>query len=338
MISQVAPPMTHKSPSSNGKVSWYDDNYDPFPYGSRFVKEVLSDGKVTYRQVPLTQADFLDPQEGDKLVQNSTHSYLSMVLFGILDNHYRTNPRVGVFSDLKMYWGIPGLKEPAPDIIVVPNLKRDKRAHRGSFSVKKEKAHPCLVIEIVSPTYPGDDTDKVEIYQKAGIAEYFIFDPKGGGRKDWEIQAYRLVEGTYQKIEPDAEGRYLSQSTGIYFTLNEDKSWLLCFDSVTGKRLLTFREEQAARIEAEARALEAAQARLDAEGRALIEAARAEAETVRAEAEIRVRLEVEAQAQAEAARAEAEAKARQEAEARAAELAARVRELEAKLGLSSQSG
>jgi len=320
--------------SSPHEIFLSDNNH--FPYGWRLAKKILPGGQMAYHRLPLTQADFLDPQEGDQLVQNSTHVYLSSQLLIMLDNRYTKNPRVGIFSDLKMRWGIPGLPEPAPDVVVVPNLKRDKKSYRGSFSVKKEKARPCLIIEVVSPHYPGDDTNKVKVYEKAGVPEYFIFDPKGGTNKDWEITALRLINGKYQPILPDAQSRWLSQTTGIYFSLNENKSWIILTDMVTGERILTPREEQearrkaeAARQEAEAYAEAQVQAYLEAEGRALIEAARAEAETVRAEAEARVRLEVEEQAAEEAARAEAEAKARQEAEAQAKAEAARA-EAEAK--------
>jgi Uma2 family endonuclease len=61
----------------------------------------------------------------------------------------RSRDDLAVFADLKMRWGIPGLKNPGPDIAVVPGV-RDKKRKRDSFDVMKEGTRPCLVIEVVS--------------------------------------------------------------------------------------------------------------------------------------------------------------------------------------------
>jgi hypothetical protein len=51
-----------------------------------------------------------------------------------------------------MIWGIPGLKEPAPDVVIVPNIQ-NKKAGRFCFEVVKEGTRPGLVIE-VRPVIP----------------------------------------------------------------------------------------------------------------------------------------------------------------------------------------
>lgn len=339
---QLATPTTQRAQRPR-QIFLPDDNN--FPYGWRQVASKWLDGQIAYRRVPLTQADFLDPQEGDQMTQNSIHAYLSITIFNMLHNRYTNNPRTGVFYDLKMKWGIKGLKEPAPDVAVVPNISRYKDAHRGSFYVKREKTRPCLVIEVISPGYPGDDTDKVEIYQRAAVPEYIFIDPKSKDKTAaWEIKGYRLQGRQYGEIQPDAEGRLFSQTTGVYFALAENKRGVVLSDVLTGERLLTSEEEQAARKEAEARAKAEAEARLQAEGRALIEMARAEGETVRAEFEVRARKEAEEKAESEAKarkeaeeKAESEAEARKEAEEKAAQLLARLRELEAQLSQSEVS-
>ena len=65
-----------------------------------------------------------------------------------------------------MLWGILSLAEPAHDLAIVPNL-RSKYAYHPSFDVAKEQTRPCLIVEVVSPNYPGDDTAKVDIYARA---------------------------------------------------------------------------------------------------------------------------------------------------------------------------
>jgi Uma2 family endonuclease len=324
---QLATPTTQTAQRPR-QIFLPDDNN--FPSGWRYVSQALLDGRIVYRRVPLTQADFLNPQEEDQMPQRQRHGYLSTDLFTMFRKRYDNNPNMLVLYDINMKWGIPGLKEPAPDVSIVPNIK-NKETDRGSFYVKKEKTRPCLVIEVVSPGYPGDDSDKVKIYQRAGVPEYIFIDPKSKDKTAaWEIKGYRLQGRQYSEIQPDAEGRLFSQTTGVYFALAENKRGVVLTDVLTGERLLTAEEEQTARKKAEARAKAEAEARLQAEGRALIEMARAEGETVRAEFEVRARKEAEE-------KAESEAKARKEAEEKAAQLLARLRELEAQLSQSEVS-
>lgn len=215
-----------------------------FPFGWRTVAERQPDGSVRYIDLALTQADFLDPQVGDHLVQSDAHLKLMLSLIDRFEQHYLHDPTVGVFGDLKMRWGIPGVKEPAPDLAIVPNLT-DKEKPRSSFDVLLEGTRPCLVVEIVSPQYPGDDTTKVDIYTRVGIPEYIIINPHFEKRAgEIELTGYRLVDGRRQQIRPDARGRLFSETTNIWFELDERKRKLHLADARTGKRLLTHAEER----------------------------------------------------------------------------------------------
>ena len=252
-----------------------DPLVERFPYGWRTIAEVQPDGSTNYIDIPLTQADFLDPQVGDHLVQSNKHLQFVVSLFNRFSAYYRHDPTIGVFSDLKMLWGIPKEKEPAPDLAVVPNIT-DKEKHRPSFDMQEEGARPCLVVEVVSPHYPGDDTIKVDIYERVGIEEYIIIDAQfDEDEGEIELTGYRLVNGRYRLIKPDSHGRILSRTTNIWFELDQKKRNLFLVDASTGKRLLKHEEASDA--------LEETAAALAATNRALIEERqRAEA----AEAEI----------------------------------------------------
>jgi Uma2 family endonuclease len=238
---------------------------DPFRYGWRTVTETLPNGETVYREIPLTQEDFLDPQLGDHMVQSDPHLILVVSLYNRFIKQYHADRTTGVFSDLKMLWGRPGIKEPAPDLAIVPHLKT-KKARRKSFHVTKEGTRPCLVVEVVSPDYPGDDTVKVKIYEQVGITEYIIIDPHFDDEiKPIELVGYRLVNGVYQAIEPDGQGRLLSETTGVWFELDESKRGLVLVDAASGERLLDDEEEYEARREAEARAEDEAERAATAE-------------------------------------------------------------------------
>lgn len=210
--------------------------------------------------MPLTAEDLLDPQVGDHVTQNSWHVSTAHQLFGILLSRYESRPGVLVTSDLKIFWGIPGLQNPSPDLAVIPGV-RDRNRFRRSFRVKEEEARPVLAVELVSdePEHQSADHDKkVEIYQRAGVPEYLVIDPPSN-LKDCQVTGYRLnPAGSYEPIPPDPRGRILSRTTGLWFAPAGRTVDLI--DAETGERLLTDREARKLACE-----LEEENARLRAE-------------------------------------------------------------------------
>jgi Uma2 family endonuclease len=230
---------------------------EPYPHGWRYVTKTLPNGEQRIDEIPLKPEDFLDPQLGDVMPQRTKHARCNIEIFNRLDNRYADDPTIGVFSDLKIQWGIPGLKEPSPDIAVIKNLK-DKEPDLGTFKVLEQGSRPCLVIEIMSPNYPGDDTEKVQIYQQAGVEEYVIINPYNKAHQlDYTLIGYRLKGTQYQPIKPDKQGRIKSQTTGVWFQVAEDHQSLILIDAHTNEKLLTAKEEKAARLEEKAARLEA---------------------------------------------------------------------------------
>jgi Uma2 family endonuclease len=270
------------------------EDADPFRYGWRWRTVRLPNGEVTEQQIPLTAEDLLNPELGDEVPVSIPHSLFVRGLAGLLSRRYRPRPDVLVVDDVIMLWGIPGLKEPAPDIAVIPGMRTKPDLHslkdRRSFDVVQEGTRPCLIIELVSPPDPAlrrnDYEDKVKIYQQAGVPEYVIMDPPFSRPGRLLLTGHRLGPGgRYRRIKPDAQGRLLSETTGLLFGVDEDGETLLVFDAVTGERLF-FPDEQSDR-DAEARRQEA-----EARGAAEERAARAEEQAAR-EAEARKAAEAE---------------------------------------------
>jgi len=264
---------------------------DPFRYGWRPRYVCLPSGYLEEQQIPLTAEDLLDPLPGDVVTQSDPHFGLLILLAELLRRHYSSRDDVFVAGDLKMLWGIPGLAEPAPDIAVIPGVRRKHDSTRSSFNCTREGTRPCLVIELVSSvdsaTRRNDYEKKVEIYQRVGIPEYIILDPPTPATGERLLLAgYRLgANGRYQPIEPDPQGRLLSATTSLLFGVAGDESTLQVFDAATGKRLLTSGELAAARTAAEERyRISEEKARREAEAR---KAAEAEIARLRAELERR---------------------------------------------------
>ncbi|MFL6236651.1 MAG: Uma2 family endonuclease [Thermoanaerobaculia bacterium] len=261
---------------------------DPFRYGWRPRYVRLPDGEVIVEEIPLTAEDLLDPQDGDVVGQSEYHFFLLILLADLLRRYYTDQKDVFVAGDLKMLWRIPGLKNPAPDIAVIPGV-RDRTADRKSFDVVAEGTRPCLVIELVSSTdektRSNDYDKKVEIYERARIPEYFILDPPTSytqGR--FLISGFRLgPDGRYRPIAPDSQGRILSETTGLLFAPPIDGCAVQVFEAATGTPLLSSVEESEARKAAERRA-EAERRRAEAASQRA-EAAEAELARLRAEIE-----------------------------------------------------
>src|SRR6185436_16691647 len=232
------------------------------------------DGRRELLELPLTRELFLDPQLGDTIVQGDWHDITAREIAGILENHFQPQADVRVFHDMKHYL-VPRRPAPAPDVSVVRGLRPRRR--RSCFRVKKEGVRPCLLIEVVSPgaeARQADLEDKVELYRIAGIPEYLIADSPGDlTGLPFKLLGYRLdTAGRYQPMQPDAEGRFLSETTGIWFQVSPDGQRIFLYEYPTGRRLLnlTEQEERAdretkARKAAEKKAIREAEARKAAE-------------------------------------------------------------------------
>jgi Uma2 family endonuclease len=227
---------------------------DPFRYGSRWRRVRLPSGEVTEQEIPLTAEDLLDPELGDEVTQSKPHAKAVTTLNDLLERHFDDDPDVQVLFDMKIVWGLPGLPNPSPDIMVVRGAREDEG--RSIFDVVKEGVLPCLILEVVSYSdaamYKNDHEIKVEIYQRVGIPEYLIVDPSFSAEDPLQLTGYRLApNGRYRRIETDSRGSLFSETTNLFFAPSQDGRTVRVGDAGTGEWLLTAREEESARKKAE---------------------------------------------------------------------------------------
>ncbi len=187
---------------------------DPFFYGYRWVGD---------EQVPLTEEDLLDPQEGDYVSEHTSHQWVVRKICEILEELFFARRRIDVLvsGNLKMLWRNPRIKKVDPDVVVIPGVA-DPRRDRKSFDEKQEGAHPVFVIEVTSEaTVRTDVGKKPGIYQRAEVAEYFLVDSLV---KPWTVTGRRLHQATgrYRKIRPDGVGRVLAESLEVLFAIGTD--------------------------------------------------------------------------------------------------------------------
>lgn len=209
------------------------------------------DGRTELLEIPLTPADFLDPQLEDTMVQGRPHGRVRHDLVDLLERYFHNQPDVMILDDVKHLLG-PGLPGPAPDVSVVRGAK-DPDPDLQSFDVVKQGVVPCLVIEIVSPfdarIRRTDEVDKVKLYERVGIPEYLLVDlPRRATRHRFRLKAYRLgSDRRYALIEPDEQGCLLSETTGLRFGVSPAGDRIDIFDIRTGERLRSALEEEEAR-------------------------------------------------------------------------------------------
>lgn len=228
---------------------------DPFYYGTRTLIEYDEHGKEVFRYVPLSLADFLNPQEGDHFMQGGLHAIHVGKLTSIFRYRYRHIPTTLVCTDKKILWGIKGLSEPAPDVAIIPNVLNEQDPYQSSFDVQAEGTRPYFVMEVVSPRYRDTDLyDKVDLYARAGVEEYFIlnsyFDRKTG-KIVYEVIGYRLQGMQYVRIQPDKDGLIYSATNDVLIGVNEQGDRFFVLDGQTLEEILP--DDERAEIEAIAR-------------------------------------------------------------------------------------
>lgn len=125
---------------------------------------------------------------------------------GIINNNINTKIKYGlknsvclVFMENLDFMYQPDVNDDyvCPDIMVVCDRKYLKG---GSYS-----GVPRFIVETLSPsTAKRDKTEKKDIYEKAGVEEYWIVSPQGS------VEVYELVDGKYvmdqhYMLQPDEE-------------------------------------------------------------------------------------------------------------------------------------
>jgi Uma2 family endonuclease len=109
------------------------------------------------------------------------------------------------------------LKFRGPDFFVALDVRPEPR--RRSWVVENEGKYPDVIVEVLSSrTKNADRGRKKEIYEQTfRTPEYFLFEPKTE-----TLEGFRLVDGKYAAIAPNAHGHLWSEKLGMAFGLHHE--------------------------------------------------------------------------------------------------------------------
>jgi Uma2 family endonuclease len=183
------------------------------------------------------------------MAETELHFWVIVALAEMLREHFHTRQDVHVGGNVNLYYeqGNPDAKR-APDLLVVKGVGDAKR-YRDSFLLWQENAAPCAVIEVTSRGTAEEDTGaKKELYERLGVREYFLFDPRSEYLPR-QLMGYRLVkvaEGNgdngvevrqqYDELAPAADGILPSAELGLRLVPRGQELDLV--NPLTGERLL----------------------------------------------------------------------------------------------------
>lgn len=274
----------------------------PFHIGYRYVHSVDATGKKTSVQVPLTEEDFLHPREEDKFMVKLGHIQAIARLYTAIADWGPARPRIGLFSEMRIDWQVPGIRPHGPDVIVFDREPPGLRLDTGTLFVADLGLTPLVLFEVTSvETRHVDFGAKFDEYLHVGVPLYLVFDlasPDGEPR----LIGFELDEDHYREMDQDPRLGLYVPALELWFRLADDGEVLVA--DATGRDLPETREL--------GQSLNAAKVELVSQkGRVEAERQKAEAERQKAEAAQQI-------AQAETARADELARELAELKARLA--------------------
>ena len=144
---------------------------------------------------------FYPSEDGEPLAETFVHVdailMLLVVLRQYLEDHFQARQPLMLANQFVYYAeNFPRLRF-APDVAVIFGVKPGAR---DNYKIWEEKQVPAIIFEITSPsTQKEDKKTKKDLYERLGVQEYWLFDPKG----EWipeQLRGYRLTAGEYQPI------------------------------------------------------------------------------------------------------------------------------------------
>ncbi len=160
------------------------------------VMETLAEERLItyadYRELDTDDCLWYELLHGElvkKSAPSPRHQSASMNLSSLMHT-FAKQQRLGAVYCAPIDVFVDEYNAPQPDILFIANANKHIVTHDGIMGA------PDLVVEILSPSSIRYDRGmKQRLYQRLGVQEYWILDPKNSS-----IEVYRLIEGMYDLV------------------------------------------------------------------------------------------------------------------------------------------
>ncbi len=200
-----------------------------------------------------SEDDLYFPDSDGKPMADNTIQYRWIVTIKAnLDLLYKNEPDVFVAGDLLWYaQHIRDSPRQAPDVLVV--FGRPK-GDRGSWQPwKEEGVVPQVVFEILSPgNRAGEMMRKFLFYDRFGVEEYYVYDPKDGELSIWLRDADSDPDNEYHLRPVIFDQEFVSPRMGIRLAPQPFADMAIFFPSDKPFRTIDEMDEDLQRAEANA--------------------------------------------------------------------------------------
>jgi len=155
----------------------------------------------------LVQSVHYPTGDGTPVAETFAHVYAILVILEVLRQYLAGKQAMVLANQFFFYEERKPRKRVAPDVMVIFGVAP---GGRDSYKLWEEGQVPSVVFEVTSrKTQEEDKTEKKDLYERLGIEEYWLFDPKG----EWvagQLLGCRLSVGLVEGrrcYEPITDGR-----------------------------------------------------------------------------------------------------------------------------------
>jgi len=170
-------------------------------------------------------------QESSLMGETTIHFNARSSATEVLRRYYSgKGQKVFIASDLHTLY--PAENAFYPDLLIVFDVEDH---HRSCWNVHREEKGLDFILEIISKSSRRhDQVEKLNLYARLGIPEYFIYDPDKYSLSGYKLQIEKDY-AHYQFIEPNQTGNIFSSILGLDLTIDNYK---LRFASTDGLEIL----------------------------------------------------------------------------------------------------
>ena len=192
---------------------------------------------------PTEPADLYPESDGKPMAETDLHIEAIIRMRSLFRVYYKDRPDVYISGNLMMYYedGRPP-KAVSPDILISFGVGKKRRR---TYKIWEEGKPPDFVVEFSSKgTVQNDLNNKMELYARLGIPEYFLCDVDRRYLPT-PLMGFRLIDGEYVEIAANADGGISSEVLGLDFHLLADgfgiydpetRNWLQTPEEVANSR------------------------------------------------------------------------------------------------------